>query len=412
MKAKFKKTEMGIIPEGWEMSSLKQIAIFRNGKRSPERTISGKFPVYGSNGIIGLTNETNSEENTIVIGRVGAYCGNVYFSKSKSWITDNAIIGSAKDNNSSLFLFYLLKKLKLNEQRSGSSQPLINQSILNSLKVSIPTSEKEQKSIAKILFALDSKIDLNQIMNKTLEEISKTIFKHWFVDFEFPNKNGKPYLSSDGEMIYSDKLGKKIPREWTVQKIGDITTVRGGSTPDTTNARYWNDGNINWCTPKDLSDLDSLTLLDTERKITQDGLSVISSGLLPVGTILLSSRAPIGYLAISEIPVSINQGFIAIVCDKTISKFFMFFWLMNNLNIIKSRSHGTTFEEINKSNFREIDILVPTAETLASFETLIQQLYNKLVNNEREKIILSEIRDLLLTKLMSGRIRIQLESLQ
>ncbi len=126
----YKQTEIGMIPEEWEVKSLDQVAVFNNGKISPKRNVFGKFPVYGSNGIIGFVDKTNSDEDTIVIGRVGAYCGSVYFSKTKCWVTDNAIIGRAKNKNSPLYLFYILKKLDLNKQRAGSGQPLLNQSIL------------------------------------------------------------------------------------------------------------------------------------------------------------------------------------------------------------------------------------------------------------------------------------------
>src|SRR3989344_9064943 len=225
---KFKQTEIGKIPENWEVKSLEQVAIFKNGKSSPKRESLRNFPVYGSNGIIGFADETNSEDDTIIIGRVGAYCGSVYFSKRKCWVTDNAIIGNAKNRNSPQFLFYLMKKLDLNKRRGGSSQPLINQATLNSIKVAFATNESEQSAIAKILSDLDSKIELNQQMNKTLEAIGQAIFKKWFVDFEFPNEKGNPYKNSGGEMIDSE-LGE-IPKGWKVGKLGDyVETVSGCS---------------------------------------------------------------------------------------------------------------------------------------------------------------------------------------
>jgi len=406
--ARFKETEAGIIPEDWEVKELQRVAVFKNGKSSPIRRDSGKFPVYGSNGILGFTDTANSEENTIVIGRVGAYCGSVYFSKTRCWVTDNAIIALAKPANSPHFLFYLLRRLDLNNQRGGSSQPLINQSILNSLKSAFPVSLGEQVAIAKILSDLDSKIEL-RLMNKTLEAIGSAIFRHWFIDFEFPNEEGKPYRSSGGEMVHNEELGKEIPTGWHLRTINDAVTVKGGSTPSTKNAEYWDNGEMNWCTPRDLSRLDSPILLDTERKITEKGVATISSGVLPVGTVLLSSRAPIGYLAISEIPVAVNQGFIAILCDRGVSQYFMLFWLQNNMDKIESRAHGTTFEEVNKASFRNISIVVPSREVLRKFDELVHPLFRRAVENERSKRILSHLRDSLLPKLMSGKIRVPVE---
>ncbi|MGS3822503.1 restriction endonuclease subunit S, partial [Escherichia coli] len=109
--------------------------LIRNGKSSPSRAITGEYPVYGSNGIIGYSDEYNANENTIIIGRVGSYCGSVYISGKKCWVTDNAIIGTAKNENESHFWFYLLKKIDLNNYSTGSGQPLINQTIINTISV-------------------------------------------------------------------------------------------------------------------------------------------------------------------------------------------------------------------------------------------------------------------------------------
>ena len=126
--------------EGWIDTQLGVAIEFRNGKSSPDRKEHGENPVFGGNGIIGYTSESNSDEETIILGRVGAYCGSVYFNKGKCWVTDNAIIGKVKENHDGKFLFYLLKNIDLNDQRSGSSQPLINQSTLNALNVKLPLS--------------------------------------------------------------------------------------------------------------------------------------------------------------------------------------------------------------------------------------------------------------------------------
>ena len=227
LKQKFKQTEIGKNPEDLYEKELEEIAIFRNGKSSPPRSSSNKFPVYGSNGIIGYSDNFNSDENTIIIGRVGSYCGSVYFSNKKCWVTDNAIIGRVKDSNNPNFLYYLLKKLKLNLYRGGSGQPLLNQSILYSLKVIVPPIN-EQTIIAKILSGLDSKIELLQKQNKTLEAIGQALFKHWFVDFEFPNEEGKPYKSSGGEMVFNEELGKEIPKGWGVKNLGEFLNVIKG----------------------------------------------------------------------------------------------------------------------------------------------------------------------------------------
>jgi type I restriction enzyme, S subunit len=272
----------------------------------------------------------------------------------------------------------------------------------------------EQKAIARILGALDDKIELNQKMNQTLEAMAQAIFKSWFVDFDPVRAKmaGQQPVGMDEataalfpDSIEDSVLGE-IPKGWTVSTIGESVKVFGGSTPSTKNPAYWDGGNIHWATPKILSSIENHVLLSTERKITDLGLKEISSGLLPKGTVLLSSRAPIGYLVISEIPVAVNQGFIAMVCNQQLSNHYVLHWTKENMNIIKGRANGTTFMEISKSNFRSIELIVPEPEILESFTKKVSLLHEKVVSNLQESANLCTLRDTLLPKLMSGELRV------
>lgn len=164
--------------------SLGDFVEFKNGRSSPDRSDSGAFAVYGSNGEIGKADVTNAPAGTLVVGRVGSYCGSVHYSPQKCWVTDNAIVGSSRSQKDSRFWFYKLASLDLNKYRAGSGQPLLNQQILNSIQVSVPASEENRFQIAKALAAFDDKIDLNRRINQTLEAMAQAIFKSWFVDFE------------------------------------------------------------------------------------------------------------------------------------------------------------------------------------------------------------------------------------
>ena len=157
---------------------------FRNGKTSPDRSEVGEIAVFGSNGIIGYCDKSNAEEGSLIVGRVGSYCGSVYHSQDKCWVTDNAIIGTPIHKEEADFWFFLLKKLDLNSFRAGSGQPLLNQGILNSIRVQIPNCTKTRELIGKHLMLFDDKIELNRQINQTLEQIAQAIFKSWFVDFE------------------------------------------------------------------------------------------------------------------------------------------------------------------------------------------------------------------------------------
>jgi len=148
-------------------------------------------------------------------------------------------------------------------------------------------------------------------------------------------------------------------------------------------------------------------LLDTGRSITEAGLAQVSSGLLPRGTVLLSSRAPIGYLAIAEIPVAINQGFIAMKPEAEVSNLFLLFWASTFHEDIVSRANGSTFLEISKANFRPIPTVAPVSTVTAAFDCLVRPLYERIVECERESRVLAAIRDSLLPKLISGELRLK-----
>ena len=215
------------------------------------------------------------------------------------------------------------------------------------------------------LGTLDDKIELNRRMNETLEAMARALFKPWFVDFDpvrakaWPEAEagagaeGDPGLPQALADLFPDsfedsELGE-IPRGWEVKSIGDLANVVGGTTPSTKNSAYWDGGEHAWATPKDLSALSVPVLLDTERRITDAGLAKIGSGLLPKGTVLLSSRAPIRYLAVAEIPVAINQGFIAMTPKPGMSNLFLLLWASVAHEEIVSRANGSTFLEISKA---------------------------------------------------------------
>jgi len=273
---------------------------------------------------------------------------------------------------------------------------------------------KEQQAIACILGALDDKIELNRRMNETLEAMARAIFKSWFVDFDPVRAKAAgqqppglaPHIAElfpDG--IEDSELGE-IPRGWHIRPIGDVVKVLGGGTPSTKNPTYWEVGVHPFCTPKDMSSLPSPVLLGTERHLTDDGLAKVSSGQLPKGTVLLSSRAPIGYLAVAETPVSVNQGIIAMVCDGELPNLYVLQWTYANMEQIIANANGSTFLEISKRDFRLIKTLVPPKLVLEEFMRLAGSIHQRLVSNLRQVLNLAYIRDTLLPKLISGELRL------
>ena len=269
----------------------------------------------------------------------------------KSWISNNAV---------------------------GTTMPNLNSSILQQVPLSLPSLDK-QKQIASILSSLDDKIDLLNRENATLEAMAETLFRQWFIE--------------------------DAKEDWEEGKLGDILSVKGGTTPSTKESRYW-DGDIAWTSPRDITTLIGIYLFKTEKSITQAGLRQISSGLLPKGTLLMSSRAPVGVLAFAEIPLAINQGYIAIIDDKGYAKEFIYLWLKANMDLVHSYSNGSTFMEISKSAFKSLDITIPSQKVVSDFVTMIKPYFDKIKLNEEQIRLITKQRDILLPKLMSNEIKL------
>jgi type I restriction enzyme S subunit len=296
---------------------------------------------------------------------------------------------------------------------AGHGTGRLNSDELKALDIALPP-ESEQRAIAHILGMLDDKIELNRRMNETLEAMARALFKSWFVDFDPVRAKAegrdpglpKPLADLFPARLVDSELGE-IPEGWEVKPIGDLAEIVGGSTPKTERAEYWDGGKHHWVTPKDLSGLSMPVLLDTERKITDAGLAQISSGLRPKGTVLLSSRAPIGYLAIAEVPVAVNQGFIAMKPRPGTSNLFLLRWASAAHDEIVSHANGSTFLEISKSSFRPIRVVTPPATVMDAFDRVTRPLYLKVVEHERESRTLAALRDALLPKLISGELRVK-----
>ena len=286
---------------------------------------------------------------------------------------------------------------------------------LESLLLPWPESDSERERIAGVLGCLDDKIELNRRMAETLEQMARTLFRSWFVDFEpvRAKQEGRwrpgqslPGLPAHLYEAFPDHLEPSelgpIPAGWQVAALGDVVELAGGGTPSTKRTEFWDGGEHCWATPRDLAALTSPVLLDTERKITDAGLAQISSGLLSEGTLLMSSRAPIGYLAIACVPVAINQGFIAITVKAGMSNLFMLNWCQMFRERIMTYANGSTFLEISKANFRQVPIVVPDAAAVEAFDAVTRPSHILTGSNEQATVHLGYLRDTLLDTMMSA----------
>lgn len=326
------------------------------------------------------------------------------------------------------FFYYLLKNnIPLFESRaSGSTFKEISGQVLKDTELLIPLYE-EQIKIGNLLKSLDHKIELNTKTNETLEKLAQALFKSWFVDFD-PVKVKEKLKQEGGDLdskakelgmskeileLFPDEFEESnlgmIPKGWSISEIGKEIDVVGGGTPSTKVNEYWENGSIYWTTPKDLSKKNDKIIIDTERKITGSGLAKISSGLLPVNTVLMSSRAPVGYLALAKVPIAINQGYIAMKCKKTLTPEYVIQWCESVMDEIKQRASGTTFAEISKKNFKPIHVIVPKNKTITAYTKVVSELYKKIEKNTQQNKNLTQLRDTLLPKLLSGEITIESE---
>jgi type I restriction enzyme S subunit len=271
-----------------------------------------------------------------------------------------------------------------------------------------------QRQIADTLSKLDDRIALLRETNATFEAIAQALFKSWFVDFDpvLAKMEGRAPEGMDEATaaLFPDALEESelglVPRGWRVVPIGNAVEAVGGATPDTKNPAYWEPAIHCWTTPKDLSGIAAPVLLDTERKLSDQGLAKIGSGALPIGTLLLSSRAPIGYLALAQVPLAINQGYIAMPPGGLLPPLYMQVWCLQNMENIKGRANGSTFMEISKKAFRPIPALVPSPEIVEEFSAVAGTLFDRLIENERQAQNLATLRDTLLPRLISGQLRL------
>jgi type I restriction enzyme, S subunit len=398
----------------WPLVASRDLFELRYGKALVESSRRpGHVPVYGTNGRCGSHDEALFKGPGVILGRKGQGPLGVEWCDGDYWVIDTAYaLATLRPDVDLRYAYYLIKFVGLNHLKDGTSNPTLSRGSFGAQAFPLPPVD-HQRAIAHILGTLDGKIQLNRRMSETLEALGRALFKSWFVDFE-PVRvrvdNRGPCLPAPIADMFPVSLAEsevgEIPVGWEVKRVSDLAEIVGGTTPSTRKPEFWERGVHAWATPKDLSRLSVPVLLDTERRISDSGLSQIGSGLLPIGTVLLSSRAPIGYLAIAQVPVAINQGFIGMIPRAGTPSAFLLLWATSAHDEIVSRANGSTFLEISKSNFRPIPVVVPPAEIMRSFDEIVSPLYRRVVQSELNSRALAALRDTLLPKLISGELRI------
>lgn len=355
---------------------VENIATLANGKKAKDISPAALYPIYGGNGIMGYTNSYNAS-NVVIIGRVGAYCGSVHYSREKCWISDNAISAKAKNDNNIDYLYYLLSSLNLNRHHMGGAQPLMTQGIINN--IDIPKhSLSEQKKIAAILSSINEKIETNRKINALLEELSQALFQSWFIDFE--------------------PFGGKMPADWETCTLGDLTVECKN--------RVRNREDV-----KVLSPISSGELVRSDEYFSKQVYSKELSKYIIV--------AP---NAFAYNPARVNIGSIGknnFKFDGCVSPVYVVFRAIDGYEefinqFIKTklfkdevllRAIGGVRQTLNYHDFSLIEFNKPNIDVVTHYTDIVNPLYIKMGALNTESARLAALRDTLLPKLMSGEIK-------
>ena len=296
----------------------------------------------------------------------------------------------------SKFIFYQLQQPEVvgwvEKHAVGSTMLNLNTAILSNIPLVLP-SMNIQHQIADILSAYDDLIENNRKQIKLLEEAAQRLYKEWFVDLRFPGHE-------------HTKIVDGVPEGWGKLHISDVCDTIGGGTPSTKVKEYYQNGSIPWVTPTDITKNNSLVLLDTATKITNEGLSNSSAKMVPPGTILMTSRASVGFFGICNFPVCTNQGFISCVPYQHDAQMYLLYNLLNRVDEIRAKAGGSTYLEISKKTFRDFEIVVPDTQVLTLFQITAEKSIEQIRILSTQILKLQQARDRLLPKLMSGEVEV------
>ncbi|SFG90343.1 Type I restriction-modification system DNA methylase [Neisseria elongata] len=345
----------------------------------------GAYPVFGGNGIRGYTDTYNFEGECAIIGRQGAYCGNTKYFCGKAYMTEHAIVATANDEHNIGYIANLLSIMDLGQYQGQSAQPGLSVNTLSKIELKLPDKET-QDSIFSLLFSLDKKIALNKQINARLEEMAKTLYDYWFVQFDFPDANGKPYKSSGGEMVFDETLKREIPKGWEVKSLGDWAEIRKG------------------------------TLITEKTANTNGDIKVISAGVdfsyyhdvanRPKNTITISaSGANAGFVNFWREPI--------FACDCTTitnSVIGRTLYILNFLKIVQDfiyqQARGSAQPHVYPKDIEGLKIIVPPDLLLKRFSEFVENWNLKIANNEKQNHHLTQLRDFLLSMLMNGQVSV------
>ncbi|ARW11839.1 restriction endonuclease subunit S [Acetobacter ascendens] len=392
------------------LQTLGDIIDLKRGYDLPSKDrIPGQYPIISSSGISGTHSDYQVEGPGVVTGRYGTL-GQIFYEKENFWPLNTTLYVKDFKGNHPKFIYYFLKTLDFWAFSDKAAVPGLNRNDLHTANILFPNDLHYQKSIASILGSLDDKIDLNRRTNETLEAMARTLFRDWFVDFG-PTRakmtGEAPYLAPELWELFPDRLDDEgKPEGWETSAFDQCITILTGGTPKTSVPSYWN-GNIPWFSVVDAPAESDVYVLDTTKKITQDGLNNSAASILPENTVIISARGTVGKLALTSGDMTMNQSCYGIRGSNGYGQYFILQALKNILTELKNNTHGSVFDTITRQTFSTISTTLPSLRLAQHYENMISKYFERILVNCQESRTLAQLRDLLLPKLMSGEISIR-----
>lgn len=382
----------------WKIAKLGKIAIIRTGKLdSNAAVIGGRYPFFTCDpNTLSIDVWAYDTEAVLLAGNnaSGNYTAKYYKGKFNAYQRTYIIESANEEELNIRYLCYALnQQLRLlKTMSSGSTTKFLTVRMLDNLDIPLP-GINIQTQIVNILSAYDDLIENNQKQIKLLEEVAQRLYKEWFVNLRFPGHE-------------NTKIVDGVPEGWRVASIADVCDTVGGGTPSTKIQSYYEKGDILWVTPTDITRNFSLALLDTEKKITPEGLKNSSAKMLPAETILMTSRASVGFFGMCKYEVCTNQGFISCIPKRENLQMYLLFNLKSRVEEIRQKAGGSTYLEISKTVFRELKIILPKDEVLAEYQKNVHDIFDEIYCRTEMIKSLVDMRNRVLPKLMSGEVEV------
>lgn len=342
----------------------------------------------------------------VLVANIRPYLKKIWFADREGGASADVLVFRAKSGHSQEFLYASLLQDSFYDYvmkgKKGSKMPRGDKAQI--MRYSIPKlSLAEEACIGNIILSFCTKININRQINDNLEAMAKQLYDYWFVQFDFPNEEGKPYKSSGGTMVWNERLKREVPVGWQVENIIDFAEIKNGATPSTADEANYG-GEIIWITPKDLSDQQSKFVFQGERNITKQGFDSCSTSMLPANSVLMSSRAPIGLVSIAKHEVCTNQGFKSFIPNEIENSIYLYYYIKHHIKQIEQLGTGTTFKEVSRDDLCKFPILVVGAKDVyKQWIALQDEIANKQFVLSKEIAELTKQRDELLPLLMNGQ---------